>query len=636
MPAAMNTPQTLLTRFFHHQHFRPSQLAIIESVVAGKDTLALLPTGGGKSICFQIPALLLDGLCIVVSPLIALMNDQVARLQEKKIAAAALHSGQSREAMEEILQEAQAGELKFLYVSPERITTELFLDYLPQIKVCLLAVDEAHCVSQWGYDFRPAYLRIAELKKHLPGVPVIALTASATPTVREDILQQLKMQQPECFVNSFYRSNLRYRCIKADATDGILVDLLKKSNGSAIVYCNSRKQTHHIAQWLQLHRISAAPYHAGLTQEERNKHQEDWIQDRVRVMAATNAFGMGIDKPNVRLVIHLSAPECLEHYYQEAGRAGRDEQTADALLIVLPNQVKRLQELADQKFPDVESIKKIYGDLAGFFQLPAGAGEGQSFDFDLALFCSRFHHQPIRVMHVLELLEKEGHLRYLSSAYQPAQLVFTIDRNMLRSLEEMYPAYTNLLQTLLRTYPGILDYKVNIYEEQIARLSGMPSTMVRQQLIKVAELGLVNYRTAIDTPQIHYLFNRAPAADLHINLDRYFARKKAFAERLQAMINYINNEQTCRSQMLQVYFGETNATNCGQCDVCLSREKKPTDNGWAQRVKKIESLLQTPQTVEWLMSHFSEAEKQLALKTLHHLLQEQQVVRNSEGLLYYR
>jgi ATP-dependent DNA helicase RecQ len=636
MPAAMNTPQTLLTRFFHHQHFRPSQLAIIESVVAGKDTLALLPTGGGKSICFQIPALLLEGVCIVVSPLIALMNDQVARLQEKKIAAAALHSGLSREEMEEILQEAEAGELKFLYVSPERITTELFLDYLPQISVCLLAVDEAHCVSQWGYDFRPAYLRIAELRKYIPDVPVIALTASATPAVREDIVQQLKMKLPERFINSFYRSNLRYRCKKSDATDVTLVELLKQSSGSAIVYCNSRKQTHHIAQWLHLHQISAAPYHAGLTQEERNKHQEDWIENRVRVMAATNAFGMGIDKPNVRLVVHLSAPECLEHYYQEAGRAGRDEQPADAILIVLPNQVNRLQELATQKFPHVESIKKIYGDLAGFFQLPAGTGEGQFFDFDLALFCSRFHHQPIQVMNILELLEKEGHLRFQSSSYKPAQILFTIDRNILRSLEEMYPEYADLLQTLLRTYPGILDYKVNIYEEQIARLSGMPSTMVRQQLKKVAELGLVNYRAAIDSPQIQYLFNRAPAADLHIDLDRYFARKKAFAERLQAMINYINNEQTCRSKLLQVYFGETNVKDCGECDVCSSRKKKPVDNGLAQRVKKLQYLLQTPQSVESLMSHFSEEEKLLALETLEHLLQEQRVMQNSDGLLHYR
>ncbi|HAD11614.1 MAG TPA: DNA helicase RecQ [Saprospirales bacterium] len=364
----MNTPQTILSRFFHHQHFRPSQLPIIESVVAGKDTLAILPTGGGKSICFQIPALLLEGVCIVVSPLIALMNDQVARLQEKKIAAAALHRGQSREEMEEVLQQAEAGELKFLYVSPERITTKLFLVALSQMKVCLLAIDEAHCVSQWGYDFRPAYLRIAELRKHLPGVPLIALTASATPTVREDIVQQLKMKQPERFVNSFYRSNLRYRLKKADATDGILVELLKKSSGSAIVYCSSRKQTHHIAQWLQLHHISAAPYHAGLTQEERNQHQEDWINDRVRVMAATNAFGMGIDKSNVRFVIHYNLPRNLEGYYQEIGRAGRDGLESAALLFFSYGDLLSYREMFEQGEASAEQKELKLAKLERMFQ----------------------------------------------------------------------------------------------------------------------------------------------------------------------------------------------------------------------------------------------------------------------------
>ncbi|MFN5360506.1 MAG: RecQ family ATP-dependent DNA helicase, partial [Bacteroidota bacterium] len=405
----MNTPQTLLTRFFQHQQFRPSQLAIIESVLEGKDTLALLPTGGGKSICFQIPALLRSGVCLVVSPLIALMNDQVARLQEKKIAAAALHSGQSREEMEELLLQATAGDIKFLYVSPERIHSELFLEYLEQMQVCLLVVDEAHCVSQWGYDFRPAYLRIAALRTYLPAVPLIALTASATPAVREDILLQLKMTNAARFVNSFYRSNLHYQCLPVEVADSMLLTLLKEKQGSAIVYCSSRKQTHYIANWLQLNQISAAPYHAGLKQEERNKNQTDWINNQVRVMAATNAFGMGIDKPDVRLVIHLTAPECLEHYYQEAGRAGRDEQPADAILLVTPTQVQRLQALAEQKFPSIDTIKNLYRDLAGFLQIPAGTGEGQTFDFDLPLFCTRFHHAPLLVINVLDLLEKEGH-----------------------------------------------------------------------------------------------------------------------------------------------------------------------------------------------------------------------------------
>jgi len=630
----MNTPQTLLTRFFQHQQFRPSQLAIIESVLEGKDTLALLPTGGGKSICFQIPALLRSGVCLVVSPLIALMNDQVARLQEKKIAAAALHSGQSREEMEELLLQATAGDIKFLYVSPERIHSELFLEYLEQMQVCLLVVDEAHCVSQWGYDFRPAYLRIAALRTYLPAVPLIALTASATPAVREDILLQLKMTSAARFVNSFYRSNLHYQCLPVEVADSMLLTLLKEKQGSAIVYCSSRKQTHYIANWLQLNQISAAPYHAGLKQEERNKNQTDWINNQVRVMAATNAFGMGIDKPDVRLVIHLTAPECLEHYYQEAGRAGRDEQPADAILLVTPTQVQRLQALAEQKFPSIDTIKNLYRDLAGFLQIPAGTGEGQTFDFDLPLFCTRFHHAPLLVINVLDLLEKEGHIRYNTSTYKPAKLVFTTDRATIRSLDQYYPDYSPLLQALLRTYPGILDYSVTIYEEQLARLSGLASALVKEQLKKLTELGIVAYRPANESPQIHFLLNRATAAFLYIDLDRYFARKKAFTDRVQSMIAYISNHQNCRSRLLQNYFGESTATDCGQCDVCLRKQKKEQRDLFPVFLQRINDLLQTPLSVEELMDHFSGEEKKQAVETLQQLIQEQVIIRNEQGLLY--
>lgn len=630
----MNTPQTLLTRFFQHQQFRPSQLAIIESVLEGKDTLALLPTGGGKSICFQIPALLRSGVCLVVSPLIALMNDQVARLQEKKIAAAALHSGQSREEMEELLLQATAGDIKFLYVSPERIHSELFLEYLEQMQVCLLVVDEAHCVSQWGYDFRPAYLRIAALRTYLPAVPLIALTASATPAVREDILLQLKMTNAARFVNSFYRSNLHYQCLPVEVADSMLLTLLKEKQGSAIVYCSSRKQTHYIANWLQLNQISAAPYHAGLKQEERNKNQTDWINNQVRVMAATNAFGMGIDKPDVRLVIHLTAPECLEHYYQEAGRAGRDEQPADAILLVTPTQVQRLHALAEQKFPSIDTIKNLYRDLAGFLQIPAGTGEGQTFDFDLPLFCTRFHHTPLLVINVLDLLEKEGHTRYNTSTYKPAKLVFTTDRTTIRSLDQYYPDYSPLLQALLRTYPGILDYSVTIYEEQLARLSGLASTLVKEQLKKLTELGIVAYRPANESPQIHFLLNRATAAFLYIDLDRYFARKKAFTDRVQSMIAYISNHQNCRSRLLQNYFGESTATDCGQCDVCLKKQKKEQRDLFPVFLQRINDLLQTPLSVEELMDHFSGEEKKQAVETLQQLIQEQVIIRNEQGLLY--
>jgi ATP-dependent DNA helicase RecQ len=501
------------------------------------------------------------------------------------------------------------------------------------MQVCLLVVDEAHCVSQWGYDFRPAYLRIAALRAYLPDVPLIALTASATPAVREDILLQLKMPKAARFINSFYRSNLHYQCLPVEATDGILLTLLKEKTGSAIVYCSSRKQTHHIANWLQLNQISAAPYHAGLKQEERNKNQTDWINNQVRVMAATNAFGMGIDKPDVRLVIHLAAPECVEHYYQEAGRAGRDEQPADAILLVTPNQVQRLEELAEQKFPSIDTIKNIYRDLAGFLQIPAGTGEGQTFDFDLQLFCTRFHHAPLLVINVLDLLEKEGHIRYNTSIYKPAKLVFTTDRLTVRSLDQLYPDYSPLLQALLRTYPGILDYRVTIYEEQLARLSGMSSTLVKEQLKKLTELGIVAYRPSNESPQIHFLLNRATAAFLYIDLDRYFARKKAFTDRVHSMIQYITNKASCRSRMLQNYFGESTAADCQQCDVCLRKHKKVQRDLFPELFQKINVLLQKPMSVEELMEQFAGEEKKQALETLHRLLQEEVIIRNELGLL---
>ena len=383
----MNTPQTLLHKYFHHAQFRPGQLEIIDAVLAGKDTLALLPTGGGKSVCFQIPALLLGGICVVVSPLIALMNDQVAQLTQKKIPAAALHSGLSYAEIDQLLEQAAAGTIQFLYVSPERILSETFLQAVSQINIGLLAIDEAHCVSQWGYDFRPAYLKIAQFRAYLPAhTPLIALTASATPPVQEDILVQLHMKNAAVVKGSFERKNLQYHCRLSESIHHSLIQLLIQKTGSTIVYCNTRKQTREIADWLQQNSISATYYHAGLTQEERNERQEAWIQNKTRVIVATNAFGMGIDKPDVRLVIHLAAPECLENYYQEAGRAGRDEQPAEAILLVTPTQINNLLGLAAQRFPPVETIKKIYQDLAAFLQVPAGSGEGSYHNFDLSVF----------------------------------------------------------------------------------------------------------------------------------------------------------------------------------------------------------------------------------------------------------
>jgi ATP-dependent DNA helicase RecQ len=629
----MNTPQTLLHKYFQHAQFRPGQLEIIDAVLAGKDTLALLPTGGGKSVCFQIPALLLGGICVVVSPLIALMNDQVAQLTKKKIPAAALHSGLSYAEIDQLLQQAAAGEIQFLYVSPERILSETFLHAVSQINIGLLAIDEAHCVSQWGFDFRPAYLKIAQLRAYLPAhTPLIALTASATPPVQEDILVQLQMKNAAIVKGSFERKNLQYHCRLSESIHHSLIQLLKQKSGSTLVYCNTRKQTQEIATWLQQNSISATFYHAGLTQEERNERQEAWIQNRTRVIVATNAFGMGIDKPDVRLVIHLAAPECLENYYQEAGRAGRDEQPAEAILLVTPTQINNLLGLATQRFPPIETIKKIYQDLAAFLQVPAGSGEGSYHDFDLSVFASRFKHDVLLVVNTLQLLEQEGHLRFSSSVFLPAQAQFTCDTAQLRAYEEGYPNSAHLVQALLRTYPGVLDFRVSVYESQLARICRATPEEIKQQLKQLQAFGILDYMPAKDSPQIHYLLNRATAEFLHINLDQYHARKKAWMVRMKAMVGYIENNTECRSRYLLQYFGETSSADCGVCDVCVRKQQPPlSPKVFARIAEKILQLLEQPKMLAEIVQSFPVIEQADVQEVILFLQQEQTILRNDEN-----
>jgi ATP-dependent DNA helicase RecQ len=629
----MNTPQTLLHKYFQHAQFRPGQLEIIDAVLAGKDTLALLPTGGGKSVCFQIPALLLGGICVVVSPLIALMNDQVAQLTKKKIPAAALHSGLSYAEIDQLLQQAAAGEIQFLYVSPERILSETFLHAVSQINIGLLAIDEAHCVSQWGFDFRPAYLKIAQLRAYLPAhTPLIALTASATPPVQEDILVQLQMKNAAIVKGSFERKNLQYHCRLSESIHHSLIQLLKQKSGSTLVYCNTRKQTQEIATWLQQNSISATFYHAGLTQEERNERQEAWIQNRTRVIVATNAFGMGIDKPDVRLVIHLAAPECLENYYQEAGRAGRDEQPAEAILLVTPTQINNLLGLATQRFPPIETIKKIYQDLAAFLQVPAGSGEGSYHDFDLSVFASRFKHDVLLVVNTLQLLEQEGHLRFSSSVFLPAQAQFTCDTAQLRAYEEGYPNSAHLVQALLRTYPGVLDFRVSVYESQLARICRATPEEIKQQLKQLQAFGILDYMPAKDSPQIHYLLNRATAEFLHINLDQYHARKKAWMVRMKAMVGYIENNTECRSRYLLQYFGETSSADCGVCDVCVRKQQPPlSPKVFARIAEKILQLLEQPKMLAEIVQSFPVIEQADVQEVILFLQQEQTILRNDKN-----
>lgn len=550
------------------------QEEIIRSILEGNDTLALLPTGGGKSICYQVPALMMDGLCLVISPLIALMQDQVNGLEQKGIPAIALHSGLAYYEVKKILQQATHGDFTFLYLSPERLETALFKEYLPAMNVSLVVVDEAHCVSQWGYDFRPPYLRIAQLREEVPGIPLIAVTASATPVVQEDILVQLKMHHPKVFRQSFERPNISYSCFCVDSKINKLQEILNNVPGSSIVYCSSRKQTKELAYLLNLQNIQADHYHAGLSQEQRTQKQEAWIQNRVRVMVCTNAFGMGIDKADVRSVIHYDIPDCLENYYQEAGRAGRDGKRSYAVQIYQPDGIDNLRSLPDKRFPPVPEIKRVYQALADYLQIPVGVGEGQYFDFDLLEFVKNFKLESMLVINTLKVLEQEGHITFSESIFLPSQVNFNTTRESIEQFEQSHPETENLIRCLLRTYEGIFDNRVSVHEKQLAWLCRLSIEEIQKQLLLLQSFSIIEYLPQKDTPQIHFLLNRAPAQYLQINQDRYLERKQQFIERVENMIQYILLPEQCRSRYISTYFGDTKSKDCGNCDNCLTRKRK--------------------------------------------------------------
>lgn len=570
----MSTPLSILQQYWKHTAFRPLQEEIIQSVVNGIDTLALLPTGGGKSVCYQIPGILRGGTSLVISPLIALMKDQVDGLNKKGITAAAIHSGLQKEEVKNILQDAADGRFQFLYCSPERLESQLFKEFLSHIPVQLLVVDEAHCISQWGYDFRPAYCRISTIKEKLPGVPVIAVTASATPRVLEDIQQQLKLKMPAIFKQSFLRPNISYSAFNTESKINKILEILDKIPGSGIVYCNNRRQCKKISEAIVLQGIAADFYHAGLEQSIREQKQQNWINNKIRIMVCTNAFGMGIDKPDVRTVIHHDIPECLENYYQEAGRAGRDEKKAFAVLLWQEKDLITLMEQAELKFPPIQVIQQVYQAIADFLQIPVGSGEGIYYDFDFETFTQRFSLEPLLVVNVLRILEQEGHIQFNEQIFLPTQVSFTTDTQYLAQFEEMYPALEPVIKALLRTYPGIFNNRVSVYDQQLTRICRMNLEQIHTSLKQLQALGIIEYLPKKETPQIHFILNRAPAKYLHIQHEQYLERKKLYASRVNQMIAYARENNKCRSQFIGLYFGDEKAATCGVCDFCLRQKNK--------------------------------------------------------------
>ena len=569
----MSAPLQILKQYWKHPAFRPLQEEIIQSVLQGNDTIALLPTGGGKSVCYQIPGILLPGVCLVISPLIALMKDQVDALNKKGITAVSIHSGMQKEEVKEVLLNATESAYQFIYCSPERLESSLFNDYLSHIPIGLLVIDEAHCISQWGYDFRPSYCRIAETRTKLPSIPVIAVTASATPLVLTDIQAQLNLKQPNIFKQSFVRPNISYSCFESESKINKLLEILQKVPGSSIVYCNSRKQCKKIAEAILLQGISADFYHAGLNQLLREQKQLSWIQNKTRVMVCTNAFGMGIDKPDVRTVIHHDIPDCLENYYQEAGRAGRDEKRAYAVLLWQQKDLIELAQNGDKKFPPIAVIKEVYQAIADFLQIAVGNGEGIYYDFDFTSFITHFKLDPLLVVNVLRILEQEGHIQFNEQIFLPTQVNFCTDSETLDQFEIMYPSLEPLIKALLRTYAGIFYNRISIYEQSLARICRTDIATITMQLKQLHQYGIIEYLPKKETPQIHFLLNRAPAQFLNIQQDHYLERKKLHTQRIAHIAQYASLNKICRSNYIGQYFGDKNTIVCGVCDNCLENKR---------------------------------------------------------------
>ena len=570
----MNPAEKILKEYWGYDSFRPLQKEIIDSVFSKADTLALMPTGGGKSLCYQVPAMMTEGICLVISPLIALMKDQVYHLKKRNIAALSIHSGMKFIEVKKTLDNAAYGNFKFLYVSPERLETELFLEYISILKVSLIAVDEAHCISQWGYDFRPPYLRIASLRKHYPNTPVLALTASATLEVQNDICNKLEFKNNyQIFQQSFERPNLSFSVFEVSSKESKLVDIIKNVPGSGIVYCKSRRRTKEIAGLLQMNGIRAEHYHAGLSTEQRNEKQEAWINNQTRIIACTNAFGMGIDKPDVRTVVHYDIPDALENYYQEAGRAGRDGQKAYAVLMYHEAELREAKKQVGQRYPPAETIRMVYGAICNYLQLPSGRGEGLSFDFDIATLVKNFNLDALVVNNVLKILEQEGLIGYSQQFFSPSTIVFTTSRHELEILEKNYPVYIDLIKGLLRSYDGIFDYPAIIHEVSLAKFAGIKTDDLKPMLHELHRMGILEYVEQKETPRITFYHDRVKAEDLVLNMKNITKRRAAYEKRMEAMHTYALNATRCRSQMIGNYFNDMRIQACGVCDNCIRRKK---------------------------------------------------------------
>ena len=631
----MNKYQEILKQYWGYDSFRDLQEEIITSIGEGKDTLGLMPTGGGKSITFQVPALAQSGLCIVITPLIALMKDQVQNLRKRGIKALAIYSGMTRQEIVTALENCIFGDYKFLYISPERLDTEIFRIKLRSMKVSMITVDESHCISQWGYDFRPAYLKIAEIRELLPGVPVLALTATATPEVVKDIQSRLNFREENVFRMSFERKNLAYIVRKTDNKTGELLHILKRIDGSAIIYVRNRRRTKEITELLMQEGITADFYHAGLDNAVKDLRQKRWQNGEIRVMVATNAFGMGIDKPDVRIVLHIDLPDSPEAYFQEAGRAGRDGLKAYAVILYAKSDKMTLHKRVADTFPEKEYILQVYEHLQYYYQMAMGDGFQCIREFNLEEFCRKFKYFPVPVDSALKILTQAGYLEYTDEQDNASRILFTIRRDELYKLREMGTEAETLIQTILRSYTGVFTDYAYISEDTLAIRTGLTRQQIYNILVTLTKRRIVDYIPHKKTPYIIYTRERLELRYLHIPASVYEERKARYEARIKTMEEYVTSESVCRSRMLLRYFGEKNEHNCKQCDVCLNRHETDClpEDSFREMRKQILELLTRKSLPPAGIANAIEAEREDISRVIQYLLEEGEL-KMQDGMLH--
>jgi len=634
----MTEYENILQKYWGYPTFRPLQQEIIQSVCQGKDTLGLMPTGGGKSITFQVATLSKEGICIVITPLIALMKDQVDNLRRRNIKAAAIYTGMSSSEITRTLDNCVDGNFKFLYISPERLQTESFINKLIQLKINLIAVDESHCISQWGYDFRPAYLNIASIRQYVPKVPILALTATATPEVVDDIQEKLHFKEKNVFSKSFERRNLTYNVYEKNDKIGALLQLCEKSKGTGIVYVGTRKETKEIAYVLQQNGFPADFYHGGLDTETRTQKQELWMRHPNKIMVATNAFGMGIDKPNVRFVIHLHIPESLEAYFQEAGRAGRDEKEAQAYLFYNQGDIQKLKDNFEKKFPPLDLVRKMYNRLCDYCSIPVNEGEGYTHDFILSEFCKKYELNAIDVINSIKILEDEGLITLNDDEETMSRVRFIEDRTNLYKFQVEHNEYDTFIKFLLRTYSGLLSDLTPIHEGNLARRAQCAPELIKKYLQGLQTYGIIEYFPARKCPAISFNQDREQESDLRFNEKRIAEQKERLRTRIKAVIQYVTTKK-CRSNQLLEYFGEKTDARCGKCDVCIDRNEVNvstlTFDYIVEDLKKI--IGEQPASIHEILQKISVKDEQQIRNVIKFLLDNQKIVYvNGAQLMWHK